>query len=632
MKKGGFQVAVINKRKISSLEKRFVVLFFFLCIAFLLLIFRLASLQLLHGEDYLSQTKDNVIAEKLIPSIRGKVLDINGRPLATNRPSYSIYADMRGFELEEQGGALKRVLHLSDEEFEKITKGVTRAQKKKRRGWIRILEDQSRERAALLKQEQQLFKSLEVRDEPFREYPEGKTLSHLIGYLSKINPKQLEKLRSAGYRDNDRIGRSGVERLFEERLKGKRGLEKYIVNAKGQRIDTAESKTLIEGPAWTPPQPGLNVHLTVDLDLQKSVEKELLKVAAGAVMVVDVKNGKVLAIASSPGFDSNEMSGKLSQARYNQLLTDPRKPFVDKTRKQHYPPGSTFKFIAALAAYEDGHIDHDTELSCGGRHKQGKRMFRCHKHHGKLNVVEAIRHSCNIFFWKLSEKIGLDRMAELARLFGFGEPSDLDLGGDVKGNIPTKEWYKKRNYFRIGHTLNAAVGQGDVEVTVVQLAMAYAALANHGYLWQPQVVDKLSDDKGVVVESFEPSLRRRIPLSEEALGAVHRGMDAVVNHKKGTGYKYAKSERVRFSGKSGTAQVRSFKDRRDDDALRGWDSNRDHAWFAGFAPSENPEIAFAVLIEHGGSGGKNAGPIAKALVDAYFSKDKSLDEEEPTDD
>ena len=253
-------------------------------------------------------------------------------------------------------------------------------------------------------------------------------------------------------------------------------------------------------------------------------------------------------------------------------------------------------------------------------------MFRCHKHHGKLNLVEAIRHSCNIFFWKLSEKIGLDRIAHVARLFGFGEPSGFDLGGDVKGTIPTKEWYKKRNYFRIGHTLNAAVGQGDVEVTVVQLAMAYAALANKGFLWKPQVVEKLTNENGDTVKTFEPSLRREIPISPEALELVHLGMDAVVNHKKGTGYKYAKSQVTRYSGKSGTAQVRSFKDRKDDDELRGWDSSRDHAWFAGFAPSEEPEIAFAVLIEHGGSGGRNAGPVAKALVDHYFSEGTAAEE------
>ena len=201
MKKKGPRLTDINRRKMSSMEKRFALVVLFLGVAFLLLVIRLAGLQILHGEDYLSQTKENVIAEKIIPSIRGGIVDSKGKPLATNRPSYSIYADTRLFDLEEQGEHLIRVLRLSGEEFEKINKVVSRARKKKWRGWIRILEDQSRERAALLKQEQQSFRTLEVRDELFREYPQGKTLSHLVGYLNKIGPKQLKRLRSEGYRD-----------------------------------------------------------------------------------------------------------------------------------------------------------------------------------------------------------------------------------------------------------------------------------------------------------------------------------------------------------------------------------------------------------------------------------------------
>ena len=421
------------------------------------------------------------------------------------------------------------------------------------------------------------------------------------------------------------IGRYGLERQWESYLRGQKGTERYVVNARGERIDgaDAEADELIDGPRFVPPVAGHTVVLTIDSELQKRAERAVAKHAAAAVAVMEVNSGRLLALVSSPAFDPNVMTGRLTRAEQARMNADPRKPFIDKTLRQHYPPGSTFKFVSALIAAEDGLDADPAGVVCSGVHKQGNRRFRCTSSHGPIDLSEAIQRSCNVYFWKLAERIGLDRIAEIARQFGLSAPTGLGLNGDVPGRVPTRSWYEQRGKFKIGYTLNAATGQGDVEVTVVQLVTAYSAIANGGTLYVPQLVSRVETAGGDRVAEYEPVIRRKLRLSRASFDLVRQGMWRVVNQQGGTAYAHARSELVEYAGKTGTAQVRGGR-RKDIGQYAGWHPGRDHAWFAGYAPADVPEIAVVVLIEHGGSGGKVAGPVAREIVEAYFREVKPL--------
>jgi penicillin-binding protein 2 len=364
-----------------------------------------------------------------------------------------------------------------------------------------VLEDQSRDRVSLAAEARAELTAISVQDEPWRNYPHGQLGAHLIGYMNHLTAKELEALEAQGYGPSEFIGRYGLERKFEHYLRGKKGIERYTVNAKGQRTDKGEDKGLIVGPRFVAPVAGHDVVLTLDLELQKLAERAVAQQAAAAVAVVEVSTGRVLALVSTPAFDPNVMTGKLTRAEEARMNADPRKPFIDKTLRQHYPPGSTFKFVTAAISVDDGLIDEHEKLSCPGYHMLGNRTFRCLHTHGAVDLLGAIQHSCNVFFWKLAERIGLDRIAEVAIDFGLGAPTGIGLNGDVSGRIPTRAWYEQRDTFKVGYTLNAATGQGDVEVTVLQMAMAYAAIANGGKLYVPQVVDRIQTASGKVVAS-----------------------------------------------------------------------------------------------------------------------------------
>lgn len=596
-------------------------------LAFAVMVLRLWQLQVAGGEEYFRQTRRNVVNKRMISSIRGKILDRNLEPVADNRPAFNLYGKASDIESEDQK-AIAQALGLDSEEEAYLAKRLDKARKRSPNASVLLLEDQSRDRASLVRQEQGVLTKLTVRDEPYRYYPNGKALAHLIGYMNNISERELADLEPEGYTADDVVGRYGLEKAWENYLRGKRGIERFVVNSKGERIEGPDTDSLIDGPRFVPPVDGHNVVLSIDLPLQREVERILRSHAAGAVAVVEVQNGRILALASTPSFDPNIMTGHLTREREKQMLADPRKPFIDKTLRQFYPPGSTYKFITALAALSQSLVSAEEPLTCTGVHHSGKRAFRCTGRHEKVDMLSALQHSCNVYFWKLSERVGIDSMAEVARDFGFGEPTGIGLNGDTAGRVPTRQWYEERDVFKIGHTLNTAMGQGDVEVSVLQLAMAYAAMANGRKLFVPLLVDRVESASGDVVVQYASQLKRTLAMPQETVDIVNRGMWKVVNENGGTAFAYAHSDKFEYSGKTGTAQVKAMR-RRDDDAnLIDWHPDRDHAWFAGFAPSDKPEIAFVVLLEHGGSGGKHAGPVAKKLLEFYF-RDRDMTKSSP---
>jgi penicillin-binding protein 2 len=320
------------------------------------------------------------------------------------------------------------------------------------------------------------------------------------------------------------------------------------------------------------------------------------------------------------------MTGHLTHAEYTLLMQDPRKPFIDKTLRATYPPGSIFKFVTTLAALEDGQAAEDENMFCTGMYELSGTHFRCHGYHQKVDLLKAIQHSCDVYFWNLAQRIGLDRIAEVASKFGLGAPTNLGINGDSGGRIPTKAWYEKNGRYKIGYATNAAIGQGDVEVTVMQMAIAYASLANGGSLFVPQVVERVESYDGRTIVAYDPKVARTVKIPADALETWKKGMFKVNNEPGGTAYDHGVSQVVKVMGKTGTAEVKKHhKDSENDKDLERWNPNASHAWFAGWAPAEDPELAIVVLVEHGGAGGTVAWPIADRILDTYFTRKQKGD-------
>ncbi len=594
--------------------------------ALLLLGGRLWQLQVMRGEGYYERTVSNVVKERYLPSVRGKILDRARVPLADNRPAFNIYATPKKLEPAVKA-ELDRLLGLTPDERVKVDERIILGMKRDANKPILVLEDQGRDRAALVEQALSRLPGIEVHHEPYRFYPQGDLAAHLVGYMTQMTQAEADRLTTQGYDTSELVGRYGLESAWENYLRGKKGIERYAVDARGQRLDEATAATLIQGERVIGAVPGANVILTIDADLQKLVEKAIAqsRVPAAAVVIVEPKTGKIRALVSKPSFDPNIMTGHLTPQEDTMLRTDPRKPFVDKAVRATYAPGSVFKFVTALAALEDGKAAEDESIVCNGEYQLSGTTFKCNGTHGKLDLVGAIQHSCNIYFWKLAEQIGLDRIAEVARLYGFGTPTNIGLNGDAGGRIPTKAWYEQHSKYKVGYATNAATGQGDVEVTVLQMAMAYAALANGGTLFVPQVVERVEASDGRPIATYQPKAAHDIKTPPEALDIWRRGMWKVTNQAGGTAFDHGFSTTVEVMGKTGTAEIRTQKRKKEEEErdVEGWHPARSHAWFAGWAPADEPEIAIVVFIEHGGSGGRVAWPIAKQIVEAYYAKQRA---------
>jgi penicillin-binding protein 2 len=462
-----------------------------------------------------------------------------------------------------------------------------------------------------------------------RYYPYGELGAHSIGYMREVGAEDLVRLEERGYRAGDRLGAVGVERRWESYLRGVRGFKK-IVRGVSRRDDVQEVEArYLEEPRRVEPIPGRDISLTLDIDLIASIDKAFHGQLAGAVVVVDVRTGRILAAASKPSFDANVASGgngvKAVGDLFRRLNADPLKPSLDKTISAAYPPGSTYKPFSALAALADRLLDPTTEVDCHGGYEYGKRFFRCTGVHRKVHLHEAIVQSCNTYFYELGARVSIDKLAAVGLDYGFGVKTGIGINPEARGRMPTRSWYTRRykEAFRGGFTLLSAIGQGATTVTVMQLALAYAALANGGTLYQPQVVRSIETSDGTVVQDFPPRVRRLIEPDQEHLGWVKAALEGVVTEKEGTAYK-ERSRDVDMAGKTGTAQV-SHVTPRGVDPAKIWYFNRDHAWFSGYAPSRSPEIAIVVLIEHGGGGGKNAVPVAMRVVrDWQKMKEKRL--------
>ncbi|MCA9545109.1 MAG: penicillin-binding protein 2 [Myxococcales bacterium] len=592
-------------------------------VAFGVLLGRLAQLQLVEGDELQEAAVRNFVRTVRLPADRGSIKDRHGRLLAVNRPSFDLYVTpARVEDLDALLVGLREVLELDELDLVRLREKVEQPRGMWRHRAFRVAQDIDRQRVALAEALRTRVGGVSIQVRYQREYPAGEIGAHLVGYLGKPRAEEL-KDEDARYSAESMIGRFGLERAWEGVLAGQDGSERYAVNARGarQRGGWAE-RAMSETVTRQSPERGHDLVLTVDMDVQKILYKALAQYESGAAVVVDPRDGSVLGIVSKPSFDPNAWSGRLTKAEYKAVADDPYLPMLDKSVHSYFP-GSIYKPITALAALEEGMLNAEEPIESPGSYEYGNRIFHCHKRsgHGAVDLNGAMAASADVYFYKLGEAMGIDTLAVYARKFGLGQPSGLGINGDAPGIVPTKAYHDEntRGGFQHGLALSTAIGQGDVRTSPVQMAMVYAALANGGKVFKPRVVQRVEDEEHRVIDRFEPEVRSTLDAKPEHLAAVSKSLERAVNdEERATGH-LAGVDYGLIAGKTGTAQVRKIVRGHLRQNVKRF-RDRDHAWFAAFAPYEAPKVVVVVFLEHGGSGGKEAAPVARRIIEDYHQQ------------
>lgn len=593
------------------LKRRLIGSALFMTIAFAILSARFFYLQIIQGEDFRRLSKNNCIRLKSVEASRGLIFDRNGVLLVDNRPSFNLSIVLkdaapvaRTLETLSAFTQIPLADFQSKIDANKIGSKYTPIQLKKgiTRDQLAVVEAHSFDLPGVL-----------VTVEPRRNYIYSKSASHLLGYLGEINSDELATGKYPGVRGGDSIGRYGAEKVFEQYLRGQRG---------GRQVEVDATGCLVRVLNTVDPVPGKDVFLTIDNTLQQAAET-MLEGKAGAVVAIDPSNGDVLVMASTPSFDQNDFIGGISSKKWKELLADEDSPMSNKSIQGEYPPASAYKIITALAGLEEGVVDLNTRSYCSGQYQFGNRVYRCWKRwgHGEVDLISAMEESCDVYFYKVGESLGVDALAQYARGCGLGKPTGIELENERSGLIPTSAWKKRRfgEAWQPGETLSIAIGQGFNLVTPLQMAVLTAAIGNGGTLYRPRVLKAVQATDNQPIEVKNPEITGGLPAGQETLKIIQKGLRNVVQGNRGT----ARSIRIKgveIAGKTGTAQVFSMKkkDRERDEPL---DYNlRDHAWFICYAPADNPVIAISVIIEHGEHASTVAAPVARNLVRAYLEQ------------
>lgn len=585
-------------------------------IKFLLLmviIARLYYLQVYQADRYKTLADENRISTRLLVPPRGIIFDRNGVTIASNQQNFqALIVAEQAPNVQETLDAFKKIMPLSEAEEERIKKDL-----KRNRSFvpIKIRDNLSWEEVSRIQLNAPDLPGIVIDEGLTRYYPFGAGMAHILGYVSSVSDKDVKDdplLEVPGFK----IGKSGIEKYLEKALRGESGNLKLEVNAYGRIMKEIER---VDGI------PSKDVQLTIDSRLQQKAF-ELFGEESGAAVLLDVHTGEILAFVSAPSFDPNMMTQGLSTEDWNALLHNERNPLTDKAISGQYSPGSTFKMIVALAALEAGVIKPETRTYCAGKMFLGNHAFHCWKKegHGHLNVVEALQHSCDIFFYETAQKLGIEKIADMARRFGLGSKINIGLENEKAGLIPDKEWKLRRfgEPWQQGESLISGIGQGYILTTPLQLATMTARLVNGGYEIKPTFL-KVSDG--------EKSKIKKIDVSPANLELIKEGMYAVVNKPGGTAWRSQFDYHgQRMGGKTGTTQVRriTMKERREGikkESELPW-RLRNHALFVGYAPHDNPKYAVAVLVEHGGGGSSVAAPLAGKILREAVMLDPTREE------
>lgn len=578
---------------------------------FAIFLIRLWYLQILKGEYYREQSENNRLQTVYLAPPRGVILDRNGVVLARNRPSFNV-------ELipEDAKKINETIIHLAEYlklDPEPLLEKVKTMPRRRRYEPRVLLKDVSRDDVGVVIAHQPELPGVIVGAAPARDYPFGTSGAHILGYVREITKEQLEKPEYSSYRMNDVVGQFGIEARWERYLQGKRGIRRVIVNAVGTKIGEASSEAEI---------PGHTLTLSIDHKVQLAADKAL-EGKRGAVVALDAKTGEVLALASAPSFNPNLFVGEVSASQWKELTTGTARPMSNRAVQGTYHPGSVFKVFMGYAGLAEGVVGmHDGPSCVGGYHFAG-RTYHCHKRagHGKTDIYSAIVQSCDVFFYVLGQRLGVDRMHQYSTMFGLGSPTGLELVQEEAGLIPSTAWKASRftnpgdKKWYPGENLSVVIGQGATTVTPMQLNRAVMALVNGGKLFKPTLVRKIeSVDKTFVDENFHPELPTTLELDPKFSEAIKKAMVGVVNDPHGTGRRAKLPEELKITvgGKTGTAQVVSLDFHKENTQFGH------HAWFSGYAPAEDPQIVVTALIEHGGGGGLNAAPVVEKVMEAYF--------------
>jgi len=591
----------------GAYRERFTFFFWVVLVAVCLLVLRLWYLQIIKGEDLLKRSENNRIRIREVKAMRGIILDSRGVVLVENRPSFDVVIfpeDVRDLSgLVEKLEALYRKVNLTfPMDYETIREA--------RRPFtpLRVDRNVSREKLALIETHSLDLPGVGIDVMPVREYYYGEMMAHVLGYIGEVSRDDLE--RDKAYRSGDLIGKFGLEKALDPFIRGKAGGEQVEVNVIGKKI-----KTL----GRVEPSQGYRIVLSLDSQVQKAAWTAL-EGKAGAVVALDPRDGSILALVSRPGFDPNLFNRGITSDLWEKLSSNPLHPMENRAVAGQYPPGSTYKLIVAAAALEEGTITPETAFNCPGHFDMGTRSFRCWRKygHGRVSLHRAIVESCDVYFYNVGKILGVDRIAQYAQAFGLGARTGVALAGERRGLVPTREWKLARFgvAWQPGETISIAIGQGYNTATPIQLANAYAAVANNGEYFTPRIVKRVETDDGEIIEEFPTEKKGVLPMSQENIQLLKKALWGVVNEPGGTGGQARVAGRD-VAGKTGTAQVIGMAE--GDDGSSYPYEYRDHALFVSFAPRDNPEIVVAVVAEHAGHGGSAAAPVAKKVIEAYFA-------------
>jgi penicillin-binding protein 2 len=570
-------------------------------------------LQVVKVEDYRRLSDNNRLRHVTLMPLRGVINDSEHRILANNRIAFNIRLDRD--KVPDMRAFLPRLSSILGMRESVLKARLEKYRTRPRFEPVILKEDVDLPEAAYIESRRLELPMLSVEVESRRHYLHGALAAHALGYVGEVSEDRLKREPEKGYELGEIVGTTGLEYEYDAALKGEKGWKQVVVNSLGREIEE------IEGGRR--PTPGRALRLTLDLDLQQSLEQAYGE-EAGSAVFLDPNSGAVLAMISRPAFDPNIFAHRFSQDTWEALINDPRHPLQDRTSLSRFAPGSVFKIVMSIAALEDGIAGPNRADHCTGSWKFGDKVFQCWAirkgGHGYLTMREAIIQSCNVYFYHLGNDMGIDHISKWAHALGFGQQTGIDLPQEAPGTVPDPDWKRQTKprdpVWHPGETISVSIGQGALEVTPFQMAVFASTIANGGTVYRPHLVRSVEVREGVEEESREDFVVRKVDLHPRTLEVIKDAMWGVVNED-GTGVK-AKIAGRDVCAKTGTAQV--FRASRDVDADKLPKEMRDHAWFVGFAPKDNPQIAWAVFVQNGGHGGTIAAPIARAVLETYFHK------------
>jgi penicillin-binding protein 2 len=562
-------------------------------LTFTILFLRLYQLQLLSHTEFGKKSEENSVRVVVKEPVRGYMFDRIGRLVVDVGPAYSITVTPAIFDTNN----LPFLSSLLQIDPILIQGRINRGRAYSRFSPVRVIRDVDFKTLSKVEENLYLLPGVSYDVESKRLYPVKVRSPHLLGYCKEITDAQLA-MTGTTYQQGDLIGSSGLEASYETFLRGEKGYEFISVNSKGQLLGPLE-----EGRRDIPSKEGFDLILSIDLGLQAFAES-LMTDYRGALVAIDPKDGGVLAMVSKPDFDPSVFSGVTSSEVWTKLTTDPDKPLFNRATMTRYPPGSTFKMLVAAAALEEGIIDEHYRITCKGSFRFGRKVFKDTHVHGSVNVIEAIQKSCDVFFYQLVLKIGLDKLNEYGKRFGFGKPTGIDITEEISGLIPSTKYYDRVygiGKWTQGNLVSLGIGQGEIGVSPLQMAQYVAIFANGGTVLQPHAVSSIRNKRTNKVDIIDHG-ETQVWLNDDVMRMIREGMRRVVQEPGGTGG-LARISGVVSGGKTGTAQNPHGKD---------------HAWYVGFAPFEEPKIAIAVMLENAGFGGTIAAPIAGMVMEKYL--------------